>query len=135
MSAKTKVIIDTNILISGIFWGGKPYKILEKWQKKEIEVFISVEILEEYIEVINRIGKDKTITEEWRKHIVKNTTLIEVKPSVRFSRDDSDDKFLWCAIGAKADYLISGDNDLLTLDNVGKTRILTPSDFLKCHAL
>lgn len=45
MSEKVKVVIDTNILISGIFWGGKPGQILENWRKKEFDVFISVEVL------------------------------------------------------------------------------------------
>ena len=46
------VVIDTNILISGIFWKGKPYKILELWMKNEFDLIITQEILTEYIEVI-----------------------------------------------------------------------------------
>lgn len=131
MSEKVKVVIDTNILISGIFWGGKPGQILENWRKKEFDVFISVEVLQEYIEVIYRIGKDKTITEEWRKYIVKNSTLVEITEKKSFSRDEKDDKFLWCALGGNADFIITGDDDLLVLKQVNNTKILKPMDFLR----
>lgn len=54
-----RVVLDTNVLISAIFWGGTPLKILNLWIENKIEVVISKEIFEEYIGIISRISDDK----------------------------------------------------------------------------
>jgi putative PIN family toxin of toxin-antitoxin system len=48
-----RIVLDTNVLMSGIFWSGFPAKILEAWQEKKLKMIISPEILDEYI----RVGK------------------------------------------------------------------------------
>ena len=52
-----KVIIDTNVFMSGIFWSGVPAKILQAWENKQIELILSTEILEEYIRVGNILSR------------------------------------------------------------------------------
>ena len=131
MSEKRKVVIDTNILISGIFWGGIPSKVLEKWELNEFEVFISLDILEEYLEVIERISKAKSLKDEWKSYIVKNSKIIEVSDKPKVSRDINDDKFIWCALAAKADFIVTGDMDLLILEQFKTITILKPREFLQ----
>ena len=50
-----RIVLDTNVLISGIFFGGNPRKVLEKWQEKSFTLLTSVEILEEYEQVLERL--------------------------------------------------------------------------------
>ena len=52
-----KVVLDTNILASGIFWGGLPLKVLELWDQKKFEVLASEKILDEYLKSIQRIAQ------------------------------------------------------------------------------
>ena len=75
MSEKRKLVIDTNILISGIFWGGKPFKLLELWMSRKVEVYITPEILEEYLEVILRVSGDQKLANKWEAAIVKNSKI------------------------------------------------------------
>ena len=51
-----QVVVDTNVLISAVFFGGKPGQILEAWQQKKIELVISTEILAEYVDVLHRLS-------------------------------------------------------------------------------
>ncbi len=101
-----KIVLDTNVLVSGIFWGGTPLKILELWEKKQIEVLASGAILDEYLDNIDRLSK-------------------------KYSRPDPDDnKFIDCAISGRAPFLVSGDDDLLVLKKVMNLEILKPRQFL-----
>lgn len=126
-----KIVLDTNVLISGIFWKGLPYKILDMWAHDHVHVFASRKILEEYSEVLNRIDQSRTLAKKWQLFIVENITLVEVKEAIQLSRDPHDDKFINCALAANASYIVSGDKDLLVLKKVSKIKIVTPAEFLK----
>ena len=111
-----KVVIDTNVLVSGIFWDGKPEQLLRKMIDNEIEVYASFKILNEYIRVIERIAKNNDkIVESWKNLFIDLLNLIEVPIKVDVCRDSKDNMFLECAIASDSEYLISGDNDLLII--------------------
>lgn len=128
-----KIVLDTNVLISGVFWGGKPYQIIQLWLSHEIELFATKKILKEYFNILDRTDKSRELAKEWQNYILENIYIIEEKTSIKLSRDPHDDKFLNCAIAANASYIISGDNDLLELKEVDKTIIVTPSAFIKVY--
>ncbi len=113
-----RVIIDTNVLISGIFFDGPPAKILMAWQGGELQLVISPEILQEYYEVCERISvryPDIDIA-PILVLIARNSQVVESPPLAdQVSRDTEDDKFIACAIASDTRRIISGDNDLLTV--------------------
>ena len=128
-----KVVLDTNILVSGIFWGGAPSRILELWAKERIEVVVSPLILEEYERVLTEMERKKPtdLSEDLNGFILRHSILIHPEGAFRLCRHPDDDKFLHCAVSAGAKILVSGDKDLLVLKRVSETDILTPKAFLR----
>ncbi len=129
-----KVVVDTNVLVSGIFWGGVPLKILDLWRKQDIEVVASDLTLDEYLKVIFRIAQkvDRLdLYREWAFVLSSNIKIVAIKKSFHLCRDHQDDKFIDSAIAGRAHYLVSGDSDLLVLGIVMRVKILNPRDFLK----
>ena len=128
-----KIVLDTNVLVSGIFWGGAPSRILELWAKERIEVVVSPPILEEYGRVLAEMEHKRPtgLSEDWNGFIVRHCVLIHPEGVFRLCRDPDDDKFLHCAVSAGAKVLLSGDKDLLVLKRVSETDILTPKAFLR----
>lgn len=126
-----KIVLDTNVLISGIFWKGTPYKILEFWALKKFDILATELILNEYYRVIEKIDDGGGISESWTVFIAQNSIVVKDSNIVKLCRDPKDDIFLNCAISGKAKYLISGDDDLLSLKKIKATEIITPARFLK----
>ncbi len=126
-----KIVLDTNVFISGIFWKGTSHKIVELWACRKIQIVITKSIFEEYIDVIKRFDEGRTITRRWKAFVVENSQIIEEKMQIKICRDPDDDKFLSCALLGEADYLVSGDDDLLSLKTIGTTKIVNPAQFLK----
>lgn len=128
-----KVVLDTNVIASGIFWGGAPLKVLTLWKKGKLEVLASEQILDEYLETINRIAQrlDRPdLYRAWALVLPSRIKLVSIKKSFRLCRDSRDDKFIDCAIAGKARYIISGDQDLLVLKQVMSVRIIDVRRFL-----
>jgi uncharacterized protein len=126
-----KVIVDTNVLISGIFWGGVPLKILNLWQLGRFRVLASESILKEYLEVINRLDKGGIVEKLFKEWILENIEIIKNKNNIHYSRDIKDDKFVQAGLSGGAKYLITGDKDLLILEKVSNLKIIKPADFYK----
>lgn len=133
-----KVVLDTNSLISALLWDGNEAKIIEKAEKKEIHLFISQEILEELEGVLKREKFIKRL--ESREYTVEKavakialiSTLIEPNVVIDVIKEDPEDnKVLECAVSAKAKYIISGDNHLLSLMSYKGIIIFTAIGFLK----
>lgn len=129
----TKVVIDTNVFVSGIFFSGPPYRILKAWQDDRIKIAVTEEIIEEYRRVIETLSvKFEHIDIDY----ILELLLIEAElvPSYSFNEniceDPDDDKFLACAIAAESKYIISGDKHLLKIGRFLNTTIVTPRYFL-----
>ncbi len=127
------IVVDTNIIISGIFFGGKPRKLLEKCFSGTHQMVCSEEIFVEYTEIIERLTKKtgKSIGKEIVPLLIENLEFIENKYSDTYSRDPDDDKFINCARSGRIRYIISGDNDLLVLEEISGIKIVGVSDFLE----
>lgn len=131
-----KIVLDTNVLVSGIFFGGVPGEILETWSSGRFTLALSPSIIDEY----RRVG---AVLEE--RHgdlgfselltiIVGNSDIVNVvDDEVGVSRDPADDKFLACASSAGAEIIVSGDEDLLSIGSWKDVRILSPREFLDAH--
>jgi uncharacterized protein len=124
-------VVDTNVLVSGIFWAGKPGRILQHWKDGRFFLLATTDILDEYIRVISGIGvKQPDLASDWTDFISKNVLIVLKTTSLNICRDPNDNKFLECAVSAKADCIVSGDDDLLSIRRVQGTPILKASTFL-----
>lgn len=130
-SSKPRVVVDTNVFISGLLFGGNPGKILEEIKEKKLELVISPEIEVEILEKLEKFGLAERQIKDW-KQLLENTAIpIIPKRPVQVSRDTKDNKFLAAAGEANAEFLITGDNDLLVLGSFEKTAIVTPKQMLE----
>ena len=127
-----KVILDTNIIVSGLFWRGSPHKVLEMARRREILAFCSQEMIVELHDVLVRKLK---ISRSDANILVDSVTAFmqpikSVRPIRVVADDPDDDKFVACAAAASADYIVSGDSHLLAIERYKKIRILRARDFL-----
>ncbi|HYY72293.1 MAG TPA: putative toxin-antitoxin system toxin component, PIN family [Candidatus Bathyarchaeia archaeon] len=129
-----KAILDTNVVISGIFWKGVPFEILKAWQRQRFRLAMSPPILDEYRRVLEEMTKKRpsAVLSPILELIEFHSEMVEPVRFVRtVCRDPDDDKFLEAAVAAKADYVVSGDADLLSLRNHQGIQIIRPAQFLK----
>ncbi len=130
-----KVLIDTNIFASSFFNpNGNPKRVIDLWKNRKITLCITEEILEEYVEVLARLGfSNEPELEELLRLFKKKNNIIYIASTPKFNliKDDpSDNKFIECAVTAQAKYIISGDKHLLNLEMFRNTRIISSLDFL-----
>jgi putative PIN family toxin of toxin-antitoxin system len=126
------VVVDTNVFISGVFFGGVPGRILEAWRDGAIELVLSAEILEEYQRVGQELGSQYpgVDVEPFLALLMVGGTFVEVPPlPERVSSDPDDDKFLACALAANVPVVVSGDRDLLDHTGWRGIRVLRPRQF------
>ncbi|MDR3329616.1 MAG: putative toxin-antitoxin system toxin component, PIN family [Prevotellaceae bacterium] len=125
--------LDTNMFISSFFWGGNPRKIIERIIEGEDELYVADGILDEVASVMARpkFSVDKESIERFIASIreVAYSVVLEGKVT-NVCRDSDDDKILECALLANADYIITGDDDLLSLKEFEGIRIVTASEYL-----
>ena len=130
-----KVVLDTNVLVSALLFGGELTKIAGFWRKGMISPLLTRETFQEFRRVLEYPKFALTRNEIalfLEEEILPFFTVVEVKEMTkRVCRDPDDDKFIACALAGKVDYLISGDADLLTLKSYETIKITTPSQFLE----
>jgi putative PIN family toxin of toxin-antitoxin system len=133
-----KVVIDTNVFVSS-FFGGNPQKIIDLWKKEKMTLCLSKDVLDEYIDVLQRVGlKDENEIEELLSLFAKgfNILFTTKTPKIRAVKDDpDDDKFIECAVALKAEVIITGDKALKVVGEYMGIKILTPNQFLKTHKI
>jgi putative PIN family toxin of toxin-antitoxin system len=128
-----RVILDTNVFLSGIFWSGPPSVILEAWQQRRLKLVLSQPIFDEYSRVGDLlIKKYKTPIEPFIKLAAMEGEFFRPLPlDAPVSRDPDDDKFIACALSAKCKLIISGDKDLLEVSGHKNLSILKPAEFVR----
>lgn len=129
-----KVVLDTNVLISGIFFSGPPADVIKAWRNGDIQFALSSEIINEYFKVA-RILADRFPAIEISSIltlIVTHSEVIQTLPlSCRVCEDPDDDKFLACALNSESRTIISGDKHLLELSGYQGITIITPRMFVE----
>lgn len=128
-----RIVLDTNVIISAIFWKGYPKIIYELVQNKKFILLYSLEIERELIRVL-AYPKFGLIPNEMLpilNNLRKNVTFVQVKSKIDIiKKDPTDNIILECAIDGKSDYIISGDKHLLSLKEYQGIIILNSADFL-----
>lgn len=112
-----RVVLDTNVVVSGVFWQGKPFAILRAWAQGRLTVVGSPEILWEYERVLLEVAKHKVTADlaHWLTFLQERLELIQPERELKLCRDPMDDMFLSCAVAAHAVCIVSGDDDLLVI--------------------
>lgn len=133
-----RLVLDTNVVMSGLLWRGKPYQLLQaiRRQHPRLQLYSSPVLLDELTEVISRpafakqlglIGKS---AHEVLADYLEVIELVEPIEVPRIVRDPDDDHVLACALTAQADLIVSGDKDLLDLHEHQGIPIITAADAL-----
>ena len=128
-----KVVLDTNVLISAIMFGGKSRDILGMGISGKIKIALSQDILKELAEVLvdKKFRAPISFVQQTIHELSEIVELVIVINKINVIKNDPDDnRILECAVSAKADYIVSGDSHLLTLKHFKRIKIISPSDFL-----
>ena len=123
-----KVILDTNLWIS--FLISRDFSFLDNYiETGKMKLIFSEELFSEFISVTERPKFKKYFAESDVKHLIRIIDrfgiLVQVTTEINRCRDKKDNFLLSLAIDSNADYLVTGDNDLLDLMHINETKILT----------
>lgn len=127
-----RIVLDTNVFVSAVFFGGVPGRILEGWREGRLQLVLSPAILDEYQRVgqalsAQYVGVD---LEPILALLTVEAEFIETPAlPAPVSADADDDKFLACASAAGAAVIVSGDKDLGDHDGWRGVRVLRPRQF------
>jgi putative PIN family toxin of toxin-antitoxin system len=131
-----KAVVDTNVFVSS-FFGGNPRKIIDLWKSGELTLCLSKPIIDEYIEVLRRLGlqNDKELDEllslfAHGYHVVFTAKTPELHI---VEKDPDDNKFIECAVALKGDFVISGDKELTAIQDYMGIKIVNPKEFLMIY--
>lgn len=126
-----RIVVDTNVLISGVFFGGFPRKILSSIVSDKITACATAEIINEYEEIVQEMvdRKQGHINKAILTPLIKAMEIIEPVSQIEICRDPDDNKFLECAKDSRALHIVSGDKDLLVIEKHENIQIVTAKDF------
>ena len=127
-----KVVLDTNVWVSAILWGGLPASIVRAAEDSKVLLIVSEEILQEVSKTLayprlREIYEEIAATrEELMEAVLRVGKLVKVGTRLTIIREDpADNKFLECAMDGNADYVVSGDAHLLELEHYQRVRVLS----------
>ncbi|MBI2019466.1 putative toxin-antitoxin system toxin component, PIN family [Candidatus Daviesbacteria bacterium] len=127
-----KVVLDTNIFISALVYGGIPEKVLRMVLTKELQVVISPVLQAELTDIITKkfplsLSDMYLLKEEMEKSFI----IVNPHMDLYVVRDSDDNRVLEAAVEGDCDFIITGDQDLLELKEYRKIKIVTPVQFLE----
>lgn len=133
-----KVVLDANIFVSSLVnTQGNPKRIISAWEEGAFDLLVSVPILEEvgrvlrYPRIAKRHKQDEQAVQRFQELLKNEAILIEPKERLGVvSEDESDNRYLECALEGKAQYLVSGDNHLLDIGEYKGIIVLPPAAFM-----
>lgn len=126
-----RVVIDTNVIISALNFGGNPKAVLELARKRHIRNTTSPFIINEIERVLTqKFGWQMEVTREVINDIQGFSHVVNPPETLAVIKNLPDNRILECAVAGEADYLISGDHHLTDLKTFGTIDIVTPTEFL-----
>ncbi len=132
-----RLVLDTNLIVSALLWGGVPRQLLELGRNGQVTFFTSSVLLDELLSVLERekfssMLASQSVTPRFlMQHYGMLTKLVSPVPIERTVRDIDDDAVLATALAAKADIIATGDNDLLVLHPWQGIQILSATDTIQ----
>lgn len=137
-----RLVVDTNVLVSAFLWEGTPGRLIELAGEKVVRLYTSRGLLEELAATLNKkkLVKPVAATGLTAAQMLANyrrlATLVTARQLTdQVSRDADDDQVLACALAARADLIVSGDDDLLTLKDFQGIPIVSPAEALRIVGL
>lgn len=132
-----RVILDTNVLVSGILFGGRPREVIRLALKGHITAYLSPDTLREFRDVIAR--PKFRLPSEFVHTVIEELQAAmpmvfprDIVPVV--AEDPDDDAVIACAVASNADFIITGDPHLLAIGRYQRIVIVTPAEYLdRCH--
>lgn len=131
-----RVVLDTNGLVSALFFAGLPASIFAGWSEGRFDMLASVDILMEYRRVVARLERrfPSVQAQPLLDLVIRACDLVEPTPVPRSACEDPDDlKFLACALAGRARCIVSGDRALLRASGFEGMEVLTPRAFAQRH--
>lgn len=131
-----KVVVDTNVLVSGFFFAGAPSRILKAWKAGQLEPVMTADIFDEYREVLIRLSRKYSSVEVGALIDLIAVEIPIVKPRKlrkKVCNDVDDDKFFACALAAGIKIIISGDKHLLRESGTFDVVVLKPAEFVASY--
>lgn len=129
-----RVVFDTNLIFSAVLFGGIPRAILEAAIENKFDVISSAVLMAELLDTLKR--KSPLTLNELQLIEEEITNLVEIshpRQNIKAVRDEDDNRVLEVAVEGNCDYIVTGDQDLLTLKKYKKIMILTPKEFLEVY--
>ena len=129
----SKIVLDTNVIVSGILFGGNPRSVIQSVIEGRSILYISTPILEEIEAVLLRpkFKLNTSIVRNLVYEIEQISIFAESKKAINIVKKDPDDnKFIECAIASNSEFIISGDVHLLEIKKYRKIKIITPQEYL-----
>jgi putative PIN family toxin of toxin-antitoxin system len=127
-------VLDTGVLVSGIFWRHEPHQCVQAWLRGHLALVVSESIFAEYERVLNEVKAEQDFTTDlapWLAAIRKSALWVTPEPlGSPVCRDPKDDQFIEAALAGGARLLIARDADLTVLEKPFGVEILTPRQFL-----
>lgn len=135
-----RVVLDTNVLVSGVFFGGVQGRILSAWTAGKLSLVLSPAILAEYRRVGHEFGIQHPELDDVFEPILAlvavHGMLVDAPPLAGpVSDDPADDMFLAAALASRTRLIVSGDKDLLRVSGWRGITVLTPRQFLDRHLI
>jgi putative PIN family toxin of toxin-antitoxin system len=128
-----KIVVDTNVLVTGIFFTGPPFRILQAWRDGRVTIVLCPEILAEYRRIGELLAGQFPVIDlaAFLELLTINSEIVSAQPLPKsVCADPDDDMFLGCALAAKAKIIVSGDKHLLKVEKYHGIEILTPRRFV-----
>lgn len=128
-----KIVVDTNVFVSGVFFSGPPFEVLDAWRRNKVTLVISPDILSEYQRTGDALGEKfpGVDLEPWIELLVLKAKLVNAPPLPdRVCTDPDDDMFLACAIASRTKLIVSGDKHLLAVSGYQGVTVLKPRAFV-----
>ena len=136
--SRPRLVVDTNVLVSAFLWRGTPGRLIELAGEKEVQLFTSRALLDELGATLAKKKLAKYVAgtgltaEQMLAGYKRIATTVKARQlDERVSRDADDDAVLGCALAARADLVVSGDDDLLVLRSFKGIAIVSAADAIR----
>jgi len=129
-----RAVLDTNVLVSALLWKGTPHEIFLKAMDGEFQAVASQEIIEELRAVLEHgeFGLEKEEVQGLLKIVTGIVELMSIQKKTDVSLKDAGDRnIIDCAVNGKADFIVTGDRELLELGKFQKIKIVSPKEFIE----
>jgi len=133
-----RIVLDTNVVMSALLWRGNPFRLLQAIrQDADSQLYSSPVLLAELTDVLSRRAATTQLARIGHTapsvlaDYLEAVELVDPEPLAPVSRDPDDDHVLACALAASADFIVSGDTDLLVLETFRDIPILSPAQALE----